>query len=175
MKNARFYFYFLLFIFSVTVFVFTIGDIIWNMNASFFIFILYILLFISIFVISLFPLKQEGRYKDEIQSFHQTLSGRLFHFKCPSCQGIFALKESMYNNDGATIITCPDCGNLGRINASPPRTLDCIPQKKSKNVLFKCGYCGERLWIWAEGTELYPQLQVFSCPYCGRKRKLKQC
>ena len=132
-------------------------------------------MFGGIFFLTFFSSKYRGGYEEEIQSFHQTLSGRLFHFKCPSCQGIFAVKESMYNDHGATIITCPDCGDLGRIHASPPRTLALIPQKKSRNVLFKCGHCGERLWVWAEGADLYPNLHVFSCPYCGRDKKLKQC
>jgi len=80
----------------------------------------------------------------------------------------------MYHVGGKTIITCPDCGHLGVIHPKPAKTIGIIPEEKSENVLFKCLYCGESLWIWAEGTELHQKLHVFSCPFCGSKKPLKE-
>jgi len=106
---------------------------------------------------------------DTIEEFEKTLKGRLYHFKCPSCNGIFAIKKSKSNNKKPVKMTCPDCGAMGIISPNPVCTEEEIPEKKSLKANFKCKRCGEGLTIWAEGTDLYEELHVYSCPYCGEK------
>ncbi len=173
-KNIWFFSFIFLLIFSFLVFLLSIFDILMNVNVPSLIFILYMILFGAAFIIFLLSSNRFTFKENYIKTFTKTLYGGLYHFQCPSCKGIFAIKESMYNTKGETIITCPDCGHLGKISSSPPKTIGLIPEKKSKNVLFKCLYCGESLKIWAEGTDIYPKLKVFSCPYCGREKRLKE-
>jgi len=58
---------------------------------------------------------------------------------------------------------------MGVISPNPICTEENIPEKKSMNANFKCSSCGEGLTVWAEGTDLYKDLYVCSCPYCGEK------
>jgi len=95
------------------------------------------------------------------------LEGKLYHFKCPNCQGIFAIKKSSRNNKKPFTLTCPDCGTIGKISSSPPVVIEEIPEQKSENIKFKCKNCGEKVSIWAEGTDLVQDIQIYSCPYEG--------
>ena len=70
-------------------------------------------------------------------------------------------------------MTCPDCGIIGKISSSPPVIVEEIPEQKSENIKFKCKSCGERVSIWAEGTDLVQDIQIYSCPYCGEKQFMK--
>ena len=70
-------------------------------------------------------------------------------------------------------MTCPDCGAIGVIPPNPIFVEEEIPEKKSLKVNFRCGVCGEGVTIWAEGTDLYKETQVYTCPFCGG-RKIKQ-
>ena len=145
-----------------------------NANVSSLIFVTYLILFGVTFILFLLSSNRGTFKEDYIKIFTKTLYGGLYHFQCPFCKGIFAVKESMYHAKGKTIITCPGCGHLGKISPSSPKAIGLIPEKKSKNVLFKCLYCGESLRIWAEGTDIHQGLKVFSCPYCGREKRLKE-
>ena len=111
---------------------------------------------------------------DPVLLFERTLHGGLYHFKCPKCNGMFALKESRKNDLRNLKLTCPDCGAIGRISSNPPRTIEKIPTQKSPRVAFFCHQCGERLNIWAEGSSLVKDICVYSCPYCGSNEPMKR-
>jgi len=132
-----------------------------------------LLIFLAIFFIVLKSVKP-GVRKETVEEFEKTLKGRLYHFKCTGCGGIFAVKKSKHNNKKPVKMTCPDCGKIGVIPPVPKYVEEEIPEKKSVNVLFKCNSCGEDLTIWAEGADLYPRLRVYSCPYCGEEKTMKR-
>ena len=111
---------------------------------------------------------------DAVEEFEKTLEGGLYHFKCPTCNGFFAIKKSKGNNKKYVKMTCPDCGAIGVIPPKPARIEDYIPEKKSLKANFKCNICNEKLTIWAEGTELYKKLQIYTCPYCGKIESMKK-
>ncbi len=135
---------------------------------------LYAILFIfTILLLIVISTKKAAADKDMVQEFEKTLKGKLYHFKCPNCHGIFAIKKSKRNNKKPFSLTCPDCGTIGKIASSPPVVIEKIPDQKSENVKFKCNNCGERVSIWAEGTELFQNIQICSCPYCGEKQSMK--
>lgn len=129
-------------------------------------FLLFLIL-ILIFLISKRPTAEET-----VESFGKTLKGKLYHFKCPNCQGIFAIKKSKHDNKKPFSMNCPDCGEVAIISPTPRIIEEEIPEKKSVNVNFKCSNCGEGLTIWAEGTELYSNVNIHSCPYCGLKASM---
>lgn len=112
--------------------------------------------------------------EDTIEEFEKTLKGRLYHFKCPNCNGIFAIKKSKHNNKKPFKMTCPDCGEVAVVSPTPRCIEEEIPEKKSVNVNFKCTNCGEAVTIWAEGAELYPYVRVYSCPYCGMEKTMNR-
>ena len=118
------------------------------------------------------PTFAEDEYDLRIEEFEKRLEGGLYHFKCPTCKGIFAIKKSKGNNKKPTKMTCPDCGAIGVISSSPCQIEEVIPEKKSVKANFKCNICGEGITIWAEGTDLYKNVNVYSCPFCGEKKPL---
>ena len=174
MKNKWQLAYLVIFILSIMVFLYSIWEIIFQENFLFTSISLYLILIGLASILYYMYSYYLKRTIDPIQIFKKTLEGGLFHFKCPQCNGYFAIKESMRKASGKTVITCPDCGKLGMINPASPIIFDAIPEKKSKDVKFKCAYCGESLKIWAEGTDLYPILKVFYCPFCGKNKPLKK-
>ena len=109
-----------------------------------------------------------------LEEFEKSLRGGLFHFKCPTCKGIFALKKSKSNDEKPIKMTCPDCGAIGIITPKPKSCEEEIPEKKSIKANFKCATCGEGITVWAEGSDLYNDLCVFSCPFCGKNERLKR-
>ena len=54
-----------------------------------------------------------------VEEFEKRLMGGLYHFKCPSCNGIFAVKKSKSNDTKEIKMTCPDCGITGIIPTYP--------------------------------------------------------
>jgi len=132
-----------------------------------------ILIIFTIVLLFLKPTKKIVESGDIVEEFEKTLKGKLYHFKCPNCNGIFAIKKSKSNNKKPFTLTCPDCGTVGKISSSPPVIVEEIPEQKSENIKFKCKSCGERVSIWAEGTDLFRNIQVYSCPYCGEKQPMK--
>jgi len=126
------------------------------------------------FLTVFFFFKEETDIKETIQEFEKTLKGGLFHFKCPSCDGIFAIKKSKKNNKKPVTLKCPDCGKIGVIPPFPVKIEEEIPEKKSLKANFTCIKCGEGITIWAEGTELYKDVRVYSCPFCGEKKPLER-
>lgn len=111
---------------------------------------------------------------DAVEEFEKTLEGGLYHFKCPTCEGFFAIKKSKGDNKKYVKMTCPDCGAVGVIPPKPACIEEIIPEKKSIKAKFKCEICNEGLTIWAEGTDLYKKLSVYSCPYCGESETMKK-
>ena len=109
---------------------------------------------------------------DSMEEFEKSLKGGLYHFKCPHCNGIFALKKSRRNDRKPVRMTCPDCGEIATIPPNPMYIWDEIPEKKSMKANFRCNVCGEGLTVWAEGTTLYENMSVCSCPYCGEQKAL---
>ena len=132
-----------------------------------------VLIIFTIVLLFLSPTKKIAESKDIVEEFEKTLEGKLYHFKCPNCQGIFAIKKSSRNNKKPFTLTCPDCGTIGKISSSPPVVIEEIPKQKSENIKFKCKNCGEKVSIWAEGTDLVQDIQIYSCPYCGEKQSMK--
>lgn len=111
---------------------------------------------------------------DTVEEFEKTLGGKLYHFKCPNCNGFFALKKSKHNDKKPFKMTCPDCGEIAVVPPSPICIEEEIPEKKSVNVDFRCKSCGEGITVWAEGAELYPDVCMFSCPYCGMEETMNR-
>lgn len=132
-----------------------------------------ILIIFTIVLLFLKPTKKIVESGDIVEEFEKTLEGKLYHFKCPNCNGIFAIKKSKHNNKKPFTLTCPDCGTVGKISSSPPMVVEEIPEQKSENIKFKCKNCGERVSVWAEGTDLFQNIQIYSCPYCGEKQPMK--
>jgi predicted RNA-binding Zn-ribbon protein involved in translation (DUF1610 family) len=107
--------------------------------------------------------------KNAVKEFEKTLEGKLHHFKCPSCNGIFAIKKSKHENRKPFKLTCPDCGYVGTIPTVPKIIEDEIPDEKSVKTKFICQKCGEFISVWAEGVDLFKNVKIFTCPYCGNK------
>jgi predicted RNA-binding Zn-ribbon protein involved in translation (DUF1610 family) len=135
----------------------------------------YGILIILVFILLLVNTRKPSAEKinKTVEEFEKTLKGRLHHFKCPKCTGIFAVKKSRQNNKKAFTLTCPDCGYVGRIPSKPTVVEAEIPEKKSVNINFKCSKCGESVSLWAEGTQLHSDIKIHTCPYCGEKQTMK--
>ncbi|MCK4332811.1 MAG: hypothetical protein KAV40_04455 [Thermoplasmatales archaeon] len=131
-----------------------------------------ILIILSVVLVSLSSKKKPTEFNHVAKEFKKTLEGKLYHFKCPSCNGIFAIKKSKRDNKKPFKLTCPDCGNIGTISPTPKLVVEKIPKQKSVKTSFKCKKCGEFVSIWAEGTDLFHEMQIHSCPYCGKKQSM---
>ncbi|MGF3555049.1 MAG: hypothetical protein ACQXXF_07280 [Thermoplasmatota archaeon] len=138
----------------------------------------YLLFFLLlIFLLTVFIIlkkKKEKSFINIIKEFEKSLTGELAHFKCPVCNGIFAIKKSKGDNKKTIKLTCPDCGKIGVIPPNPVFIEEEIPEKKSSKVNFRCSYCGEGITIWAEGTNLFENIQVFSCCFCGKTNTMNK-
>lgn len=173
MKNIS-WLYLLIILLGLIIIVLSVWDVIFDQGRIIFMAGLYaIIVFIfAFFVISKF--RRSSLEKTTIEEFEKTLRGKLYHFKCPSCNGIFAIKKSRHNNKKSFRMTCPDCGTVGFVSPTPKCVEEEIPEKKSVNVNLKCGNCGEGVTIWAEGADLYQDVRVYSCPYCGVEKTLNK-
>ncbi|UCD14300.1 MAG: hypothetical protein JSW60_02490 [Thermoplasmatales archaeon] len=127
---------------------------------------------IIVVVVLVFLSSKKKPAEHAIKEFEKTLEGKLHHFKCPSCDGIFAIKKSKRDNKKTFTLTCPDCGNIGTIPPNPQLVAEEIPGEKSVKTRFTCNNCGEFISIWAEGTDLFHSTQIYSCPYCGNKKSM---
>ena len=163
-------FSFLLFI----VLILTLYDILFDKNWKIYLILSYIFLFVFFSLIIYFKRKKLLRQIGTIEEFEKSLKGGLFHFKCPTCNGIFAIKKSKRNNKKSVKMCCPDCGAIGLIPPHPICITEVIPEKKSIKANFRCLKCGEGITVWAEGKDLYEDIIVYSCPFCGVKKKLNR-
>lgn len=165
----------LIILLSCIVLILSIWDIIYNQEWIQGILAVYgILIILAIVLLFLKTKEKSVETTPNVEEFEKTLKGKLSHFKCPNCNGIFAIKKSKHNNKNAFILTCPDCGNVGKIPSKPQLIEDEIPEKKSPTTRFKCGNCGEWISIWAEGADLFKSIQIYSCPYCGIKQSMSR-
>lgn len=131
-----------------------------------------ILIILSVVLVYLSSKKKPKEFNNATKEFKKTLGGKLYHFKCPNCNGIFAIKKSKRDNKKPFTLTCPDCGNVGTIPPSPKLVEEKIPKQKSVKKRFECKNCGEFVSIWAEGTDLFHKMKIHSCPYCGKKQSM---
>ncbi len=161
---------------GLCLFIFSFYDIVFNLGLIVISLLSYgVLIFLLIFLIykrsktKIVPIDM-----DVVEEFEKTLEGGLYHFKCPTCNGFFAVKKLKGDNKQYVKMTCPDCGTIGVIPPNPASIEDVIPEKKSIKAKFKCDICNEGLTIWAEGTDLYKKLHVYSCPYCGEIETMKK-
>ena len=167
------FFYLLMCISALIIFIVSIWSIIYEDQWIQGIIALYgILVIIMIIIVFYFLDKNKLETKSSIQEFEKTLEGKLHHFKCPKCNGIFAIKKSKRENRKAFSLTCPDCGNIGVISNTPTKIEGEIPDEKSKKTKFTCNKCGEFISIWAEGTNLHNNIKILTCPYCGTEKSM---
>lgn len=134
----------------------------------------YVILIILILTVIYLRTQKEKVTLDVVEEFEKTLKGGLYHFKCPTCSGIFAIKKSKSNDEKTFKMTCPDCGASGYVPKNPSFVKEEIPEKKSVQANFKCNSCGESLTIWAEGADLYKNMHVYTCPFCGKDSSMKK-
>ena len=127
------------------------------------------LLVLTVFLFQIYSSKLVKR-----ELFRISLHGKLYHFRCPICNGIFAVKESRKNGRKPLILRCPICGSIGRVEFFHPVTHNTLPVEKSDGINFTCNSCGEKLTVWAEGRDLNPNIEVFSCPFCGSFKPLRK-
>lgn len=159
-------------LFAFVVLVFSVWDILYDEQWLERIIALYGILFILCVLFLLSKAKKQQAAVKTVDEFEKSLEGRLQHFKCPSCGGIFAIKKSKHNNKKPFLLTCPDCGMTGNVPSQPSRVREQIPGQKSVHKRFLCEHCGEWMMVWAEGADIVPDVRVFSCPYCGTHHDL---
>ena len=155
------------------VLVLSIFDVVFGKGWMVVLLVLYIVV-IVLFIIGVLFRFEKKSIVSTVEEFEKTLKGGLFHFKCPVCGGVFAVKKSKSNNKKPVRLTCPDCGVVGVIPSKPRVVEETVPEKKSMKASFKCTECGEGVSIWAEGADLYQGVCVFSCPFCGSEKPLKR-
>lgn len=153
---------------------FSLYDIATGRNWILIILTLYAVLIILSVTLILYLYNKKPSIPYTVEEFEKRLKGELYHFKCPSCGGIFAIKKSRGNNKKMIRMTCPDCGIVGIIPPNPVSVEGEIPEKKSAKVNFKCNSCGEGVTVWAEGAKLYKKVSVYTCPFCGGQEPLKR-
>ena len=165
--------YLLIFLFALLLFIISLWSIIYEDQWFQNILALYgVLIILTIVILFLSLKKKPSDVINAVKEFEKTLEGKLHHFKCPICKGIFALKKSKRENKKSFILTCPDCGNVGKISDTPKSIVEKIPKRKSSKKSFKCTNCGESVSIWAEGTEIFQKMKINSCPYCGEQQSM---
>jgi predicted RNA-binding Zn-ribbon protein involved in translation (DUF1610 family) len=165
---------YLLGLFAFLVFVFTIYDIFFGKEWIYILLVLYFVIILLTLLLIYIRTSEKRTVTTSVEEFEKSLKGGLYHFKCPSCAGIFAIKKSKGNNKKPMKMTCPDCGNIGIIPSYPVCVEEEVPEKKSVKANFRCTRCGEGITVWAEGQELYKDAEVYSCPFCGVDRPLSR-
>jgi predicted RNA-binding Zn-ribbon protein involved in translation (DUF1610 family) len=158
--------------FAFMVFVFSLWDIVYNEQWLERIIALYGILIILTLLFLVSKERKKPAVNKTVDEFEKSLKGKLQHFKCPLCGGIFAIKKSKHNNKTPFTLTCPDCGRTGTISSKPSQIWEEIPEKKSIHKNFTCAHCGEWMMVWAEGVDIVQDVHVYSCPYCGIKQDL---
>jgi len=160
--------------FAFLVFLFSLWDILYHEQWLERIIALYSILILLTILFLISREKKKPIVQKPVENFEQSLEGKLQHFKCPSCGGIFAIKKSKQNNKQPFTLTCPDCGMTGSIPSKPSQIQEEIPEKKSVHKNFQCQNCGEWIMVWSEGADIIgdQNIHVYSCPYCGATQDL---
>jgi len=174
MRGVKLFYLNLILILAFWILFFSLYDIIFGRDWMLIVFVSYAVLMILIITIILHFYGGKSVIPISVEEFEKSLKGGLYHFKCPSCNGIFAIKKSKGNNNKPIKMTCPDCGKIGIVPSNPHTVEEEIPEKKSVKASFKCNVCGEGVTIWAEGTNLYRRVAVYTCPFCGEQKPLKK-
>ena len=162
----------ILIIFGLVAMILSIYDIMFDKGLIIAVIVAYGILIALAIILIILRFKKEEIVINTIKEFEKKLHGGLFHFKCPTCEGIFAIKKSKRNDEKPIKMTCPDCGSIGVIPPNPASIEEEIPEKKSIKANFKCVSCSEGITVWAEGTDLYKNMHVYSCPYCGQEQTM---
>ena len=166
--------FFAIFIIGLAVLIFSIYDIMLGKGLMIAVIVAYgVLIALTIFL-KFFRFRKGEILTNPVEDFEKKLKGGLFHFKCPTCEGIFAIKKSKRNDEKPIKMTCPDCGAIGMVPSNPVSIFEEIPEKKSLKANFKCTSCSEGITVWAEGTDLYKNMNVFSCPFCGQEQSMNR-
>ena len=155
-------------------FIFAFYDVIFEKEWMIIILSFFAVLIVLAIIFIILRYKKKFKSTTTIEDFEKRLEGGLYHFKCPTCKGIFAIKKSKSNNKKPVKMSCPDCGETGVIPPYPAQIEEEIPEKKSEKANFRCNVCGEGITVWAEGTNLQNVVDVYSCPFCGNKNPLKR-
>ena len=90
----------------------------------------YVILIALTIFLKFFRFRRDKISINTIKDFEKKLKGGLFHFKCPTCAGIFAIKKSKRNDEKPIKMTCPDCGAIGMVPSNPVSIFEEIPEKK---------------------------------------------
>ena len=167
-------FFTVIFIVGLIVLILSIYDIILGKGLMIAVLVAYIILFALTIFLIVQKIRKGELVVNNVAEFEKKLKGGLFHFKCPACEGIFAIKKSKRNDEKPIKMTCPDCGAIGIVPSTPVLIFDEIPEKKSMKANFKCVSCMEGITVWAEGTDLYQEIDVFSCPFCGQSQTMNR-
>jgi predicted RNA-binding Zn-ribbon protein involved in translation (DUF1610 family) len=165
-------FFTVILIIGLAVLILSIYDIMFDKGLMIAVIIAYAVLIAFTIVLIIPRLRKVENVIDTVEEFEKRLKGGLFHFKCPTCEGIFAIKKSKRNDEKPIKMTCPDCGAIGIVPANPVAIFEEIPEKKSLKANFKCLSCSEGITVWAEGAELFQNINVFSCPFCGQQQTM---
>ncbi|MCK4364960.1 MAG: hypothetical protein KAW45_02810 [Thermoplasmatales archaeon] len=164
----------ILIIIGLCVVVFSIFDIIYDKGWMIISLVAFLVIIIITIILFFLKFREKQVAIISIEEFEKTLKGGLYHYKCPTCNGIFAIKKSKKNNKKTVKMTCPNCGAIGIIPPYPAEIEEEIPEKKSVKANFKCYICGEGITVWAEGADLYRETCIYSCPFCGENEPLKR-
>jgi len=164
----------LLFLLGIFLFIVIIFDILLGYEWMIILLALFIILIVLTVLLIIRNYQKQFTETYSIEEFEKRLKGGLYHYKCQVCDGIFAVKKSKGNNKKIIKMTCPDCGAIGYVPSKPDKIKAEVPEKKSIKANFKCDNCGEVLTIWAEGTDLYKNVSVYCCPFCGTQRTLNR-
>jgi predicted RNA-binding Zn-ribbon protein involved in translation (DUF1610 family) len=157
------------------IFISTIYDILFDEEWTYILIVSYFVIIFFILVLTYIKISErKTKSSISIEKFEKFLKGGLYHYKCPSCNGIFAIKKSRENNKKTVRMICPDCGITGNIPIYPNFIEEEIPEKKSVKANFKCVNCGEGITVWAEGQDIYNDVKIYSCPFCGLKKPLNR-
>ena len=159
-------------IIGLVVVIFSLYDIMFDKGLMFAVIVAYVILIALTIVLIIPRFRKVDIVIKTVEEFEKKLKGGLFHFKCPTCEGIFAIKKSKRNDEKPIKMTCPDCGAIGIVPSNPVSIFKEIPEKKSIKANFKCESCREGITVWAEGTDLYQNINVFSCPFCGQQQTM---
>jgi len=159
-------------IIGLAVLIFSIYDIMLGKGLIIAVIAAYVVLIALTIFLKFFRFRKGEIVINTVEDFEKKLKGGLFHFKCPTCEGIFAIKKSKRNDEKPIKMTCPDCGAIGMVTANPVSIFEEIPEKKSIKANFKCTSCSEGITVWAEGTDLHKNINVLSCPFCGQEQTM---
>jgi predicted RNA-binding Zn-ribbon protein involved in translation (DUF1610 family) len=165
-------FFTVILIIGLAVLIFSIYDIMYDKGLMIAVIAAYAILFALTMILIFQSFRKDEIVINTVEEFEKKLKGGLFHFKCPICEGIFAIKKSKRNDKKPIKMTCPDCGAIGIVPSYPVSVIEEIPEKKSIKANFKCVNCSEGITVWAEGTDLYQNINVFSCPFCGQQQTM---